>query len=146
MINTLQQIDKKVRAFCDNDSAIVNEYLSGDFSTFNSADHKYPLIFLTPIKTRIQDGQVQFICNISFIDLCYEKSELMKILSDLNILITELFIYLTDDRDNDMYFLTLLTPSEFQPFYRGIDNTCGYQGDVTFKLVLNISVQDIRTK
>ena len=145
MINTLQEIERKVKQFCD-ESAIVNEFASGDFSLFNSADHKYPLIFLTPIKTRIQNGLVQFVCNISFIDNCYEKSELMKILSDLNILITELFIYLTDDRDNDMYFITLAQPTEAQPFYRGIDNTCGYQSDITFNLAINTSYEDIRFK
>ena len=70
----------------------------------------------------------------------------MKVLSDLNILITELFIYLSDDRDNDMYYVTLLTPQDFQPYYRGIDNTAGYAGELIFNLVINISVENIRTK
>jgi len=145
MINTIKEIDNKLQTFC-NLSAIVNEYQSGDFSTFNSADHQYPLIFMTPLKFRIQNGVVQFVSNISFIDLCYEKSDLMKVLSDLAILITELFIYLTDDSDNDMYFITLAQVSEFQPFYRQIDNTCGWQGDVQFNLAINTDSTNIRQK
>ena len=108
MINTISEITKKIHEFCDK-SAIVNQYLEGDFSTFNSQDWHYPLIFVTPIKTRIKDGLVQFVCNIAFMNTIYEKNDLIKILSDLNILITELYIYLSDDSQHDMYFIILLT-------------------------------------
>jgi hypothetical protein len=145
MINTLIEVDNKIREFC-NKSAIVNQYLSGDFSTFNSSDNSYPLIFMSPVKTRVQNGLVQFYCDMNFMDLCYERSNLVKVLSDLNILITELFIYLSDDADNDMYHLTLLTPQEFQSWYRGVDNTCGYAGQIIFNLTMNISTENIRWK
>ena len=144
-INTLQEITKKIKEFCDK-SAIVNQYLEGDFSLFNSSDWHYPLIFVTPIKNRITNTLIQFIFNVSFIDNCYEKSTLMKILSDLFIIVTELYIYLSDDAENQQYFITLAQPSEFQPFYRGIDNTCGWQGDVTFNLTMNMNVENIRFK
>ena len=145
MINTVNEITKKIKEFCDK-SAIVNQYLEGDFSTFNSSDNSYPLIFVTPIKNRITNTLIQFVFNISFIDNCYEKSTLMKILSDLFIIVTELYIYLSDDAENQQYFITLAQPSEFQPFYRGIDNTAGWQMDITFNLTMNINVNDIRFK
>jgi hypothetical protein len=145
MINTIKEINDKLQAFV-NLSAIVNEYQSGDFSTFNSADHKYPLIYMTPLKFRIQSGMVQFVVNIAVMDLIYDKNDLIKVLSDLGIILTELFIYLTDDAENQQYFITLASVSEFQPWFRGIDNTCGFQGDVTFNLAGNMSILNVRMK
>lgn len=143
-INTLQEIDNKIKDFCENRSAVVNEYSSGDFTTFTSSDHRYPLVWATPTRMRLSAGQISFVLNLVVMDIAYDKNDMVKTLSDLSIIVSEILSWLDDDSDNHYYFAEIA--SEFQPFYRGVDNACGWQGDVVFNLSFDSETTKIRMK
>lgn len=143
-MNTLQEIDNKLKEFCAN-SSVINEYVFDEFTgEITSDNHNYPLFWATPVKMRIVNGQISFFLTLSVMDIQYENSDLMKTLSDLSIILGEVMTYIDDDSDNFMYYDVV--SGDFLPFSQGIDNACGWSGDVEFRLKFEVSQSEIRFK
>lgn len=144
MDNTLQEIDNKIKEFCDK-SLVINEFVFNEFTgEFESQNHNYPLLWATPEKMSIAKGQVSFFISVSVMDTQYEKSDLVKTLSDLAIVLTELLTYVDDDSENFMFYDVIA--GDFLPFSQSIDNVCGWQGSIEFRLKFMASMSEIRFK
>jgi len=146
-MNSLKSLDDKIKYFCYSASTIVKKYISDEASTFVSNNNEYPLIFATPTKMRIQKGQVEYIINLSVLDIVYSNSDKIKILSDLAILVTELITYLDDDQnstDNRHYFVSLNEVTEPMAIFSAVDNVCGWQFDLVFKVAFSAIKAAIR--
>jgi hypothetical protein len=144
-MNTLKEIQNKLQDFCDNHSQI-NQFEMDDFTKFASNDIKYPCMWVTPTSMRMQEGKLVFVVNVAMMDIVYDDQDLIKSLSDLAITLTELYAWLTDDADNERYFISLIDISDAQPFFRGVDSVCGWQIDVAFTIGHSYAAGAIRFK
>lgn len=147
MLNTYEEINNKLKTFVDNISdSVLIEYNSDDFTKFNSDDHSYPMLWATPIRMSVVEGQITFIISISIMDIVGEKSEMMKTLSDTAITVGELMSWIDDDSDNLNYFVSLT--ADFEPFLkdRTNDKVTGWQGQLTFRLAYPANTELIRWK
>jgi len=143
-MNTLQEIDDKLKEFAAK-SAVISEYQFDEFTgDFTSNNHDYPLFWATPARMRIVNGQVSFFVTLAVMDVQYEKSDLMKTLSDLAIILQEVLTYFDDDSENFMYYSVI--SGDFLPFSQGIDNACGWQGEIEFRLKFEANNTAIRFK
>lgn len=140
MVNSLKEIINKIEQFCTVTG--IPEFQADDFSKFTSSDHRYPLIWVTPINFVLVNGQATYGLDIAVMDVVYDTNDLMQVLSDLTIILAELQTYIDDDSENCNYFASI--NSSFEPFYRGIDNVCGWKGRIDFKTSFQARVSDIR--
>jgi hypothetical protein len=134
MKNSLKEISNKIEQFC-NENANVSQYVCDDFSNFISSNFRYPLMFCTPSRFRVQAGQVQIVISVGVFNLVYDKNDLIKLISDILDTITQLYTYLDDNSQNDTYYVTQQNPAEGTPFLiGGTDNVCGIQMDFVFNV------------
>jgi len=141
MVNTLNEIKNKVEYFC------TQHYNIKDFdddvsSPFDVEGHAFPLLFYAPESTRIRNGVINYSITISLMDLCYDKSELVSILSDLSITLTEFKTFFDDDND-ELFFSTLLNDTTFNSFKNEENNTVGWSGTIDFSVSFNMNKNKI---
>src|ERR1035437_2435193 len=99
MKNTLFEISNKMQEFADANGGI-SEYVMDDYTNFISSNHKYPLLWATPTRMRVQAGQVQFIVNVAIMNILYDKNNMVKMLSDLADSCLQLFTFFDDNSQN----------------------------------------------
>lgn len=145
MQNSLKEISNKLQYFANNHSNI-NEYNCDDYTKFSSKDHLYPLLWATPTNLTIQNGIVQYTLNIALMNLVYEHADMIKVLSDLGDIFTQLITYIDEDSENNFYFISLDTPINGLPFFRQIDGVAGFQADVVFTLRFGANTNEIAWK
>src|ERR1035437_3417804 len=121
MKNTLKEISDNMQEFVTANGGI-SQYVMDDYSNFVSSNYKYPLLWATPTRMRVQAGQVQFVINVAVMNILYDKNDMVKMLSDLADTVTQLFTFFDDNSQNDTYYVTQQNPAEGTPFFINIDN------------------------
>jgi hypothetical protein len=142
MKNSLKEISNKIEEFCKLTGL---QYRMDDYSNFISSNNKYPIIWATPTRFRVQAGQVQMIINVAVMNILYDKNDMVKMLSDLLDIVTQLFTYFDDNSQNDTYFVQQIQASEATPFFVGVDNVCGIQADFVFNVMFDSEQGRIQT-
>jgi hypothetical protein len=84
-----------------------------------------------------------FTTTVAFMDILSPTTDEIKLLSEQAITVGELLSFLDDDQENFQYYIQI--ESEFLPFFRGQDNTCGWTGDLKFVMKFEADSQAIRT-
>lgn len=145
MENTLKEICNKIEEFV-NKHGVLNEYNADDFTKYASSNHKYPLIWNAPTQVKFENGQISYELQLTFAEKMYEKSDLIKVISDTAITVGELMTYLDDRSENCNYYMESNT--NFKPFFRNskVDRTAGWQGTVTIKTGWQSNINNIRFK
>lgn len=145
MLNTLKEINNKIKYFCDINYNI-NEFVDGALNEFKPKDHLYPLVYVVPTGMRVSNGVVKFTINLTLMDLYYDNEDFVKKLSDLSITLSELNTYFDDDNEDFQYFVSLLNETTFNSFNNAMDKTIGWSGDIQFTLHYNMNMNRINAK
>jgi hypothetical protein len=138
---TLKNVLNDVESFC-NQHDVIQEFNNGDFTDYQSNDHKYPLVWLSPTASNTQSGQNTYRFNLAVMSIVYNNQDKMKVLSDCQILLAEILSYFNADNDTLRYFMK--TTGSFSPFYDSIDNSTGWQGDVEIVVPFSYDYNKIR--
>jgi len=142
MINTLQQVKKKIQYFGENHQNI-NQFESDEFSKFAATNNKYPLMWTTPKNVIFNEGQLTIPYTIMLVDIRYDESDLTQLLSDTLSTLTELLTYLSSESDNFNWFIK--QNPRFVPVIDNLsDNVVGWQGDVNIIMAVNIDEDHIQ--
>jgi hypothetical protein len=128
MLNSLKQITTAFETWClSRPKEICAEFICDDYSRFATDNHEYPLVWLMPLRMKVVNGMVTWVFNIAFIDKPVDDK--IKTLSDLGMTAGE---FLTAFNENsDGFLFNIHMDSSFQSFFKSVDGTTGWQGEIS---------------
>lgn len=144
MINTLNEIKKKIEYFADNHQNI-NQFECDEFSKFSVKSNKYPLMWATPRSAIFNEGQLVIPYTVMLIDIRYSESDLTQLMSDTLSTFVELLTYLSSESDNFSWFIKQ-NPTLTPVIDNLSDKVVGWQGDLNITLSVNQDEELIQWK
>ncbi len=129
------QLIKKVEVFCNNHMQIKR--FGADFAeqmgNFATKTEQYPIVFMAPVSKRIEENTSYFVVDVWAWDILQKDREnINTVLSDTDLILTDLYTYFTDGNDLS---IDILTVPDITPLNNGLlDYTAGCVMRVEFEI------------
>jgi hypothetical protein len=129
------QLIKKVKVFCDNHMQIKR--FGADFPeqmpNFATKTEEFPIVYMSLVGKRIEENTSYFTVDIWSWDIIQKDREnINTVLSDTDLILTDLYTYFTDGNDLS---IDILTVPDITPLNNGLlDYTAGAVMRVEFEI------------
>jgi hypothetical protein len=144
MLDNIKKVDSDFKNLVEVLLANTQEYLDAVPDTFVSKDHRYPLVMAYPLSTTRTDGNKDVVFNVRVMSILYENLKLIDILNDMDLITDEIIAYFNERQDDTRWYAVVA--SNPKSFAMGIDDTCGWEFQLTFKLRNPVDYNQIRFK
>lgn len=143
-MDNIKKIDSDFENLVENLLANTQEYLDAVPDTFVSKNHKYPLVMAYPQSTNRVDGCKDVVFNVRVMSIQYQDLKLIDILNDTDLIVDEIIAYFNERQDDTRWYAVVA--SNPKSFASGIDDTCGWEFELRFKLRNPVDYNAIRFK